>query len=169
MRAPRTAHFSAREFRCPEGGAVPQRYHKNLKRLQFACEKGRTRLGGQPWHVVSGWRSLSYNRKNKGRASKSRHLTGEAIDFYVRAPTNAPKRLTRWLRISKRKRIRVYKMAVVYWVLKDMMDAGEIPKGGLACYPTFVHLDIRGWNARWRRAPKRPANIATYLRRLQAA
>ena len=169
MRAPHTAHFSAREFRCPEGGAVPRRCYAKLKRLMGACEEGRARLGGGSWHVVSGWRSLAYNRKNKGRASKSRHLTGDAIDFYVIAPKGTLRRLTRMLRVSKRKRVRVLKMSLVYWVLKDMMDAGEIPKGGLACYPTFVHLDIRGWKARWRKAPKRPANIGIYPRRRRVA
>ena len=46
------------------------------------------------------------------------------------------------------------------WVLADMMRAGTIPKGGLACYPTFVHYDIRGIASRWRKAPKRPRGIA---------
>lgn len=151
MTTPRTAHFRLWEFSCPEGGRVPERYRANLQRLMDASETGRYELGDLVWIVISGWRSPAYNRKNKGRATNSRHLTAEAIDFRVRAADDTPRRLTHT--IGGR---RYLKPAVVYWVLHDMMMDGLIPKGGLAAYSTFTHYDIRGWAARWRKAPERP-------------
>jgi uncharacterized protein YcbK (DUF882 family) len=134
-----SAHFKLSEFSSPRTDrsgrdSVPPRYQPNVRRLMTALETIRKAAGDRPMSVISGWRSVVYNRANKGRASRSQHLYGKAADLRCRHMT--PARL--------------------YWVIKDLQDAGTIPKGGLACYGSFVHYDIRGRNARWRAEPRRP-------------
>lgn len=132
-------HFKLSEFSSPgypirsKRVPVPSRYRKNLGRLQAELEIIRAALG-KPIRIISGYRTELYNRQNKGRATKSLHLKAMAADMVVKGVSPAR----------------------VYWVIKDLMDAGKIRKGGLAAYPSFVHYDIRGRPARWRRAPKRP-------------
>ena len=136
-------HFAWHELSSPRVGRrgrdpVPRRYRKNVVKLCEALEVGRAAAGGKPWTILSGWRSPTYNRANKGRATLSQHLYGRAADIKVKGMTPAQ----------------------VYWLLWDLIQAGEIPKGGLACYRTFVHYDTRGWNARWLKAPPRPRRLA---------
>lgn len=148
MTKPRTKHFALREW---EGhGPCPKRYHTNVQRLMNALEvvygtilalfldsdaevRCRITKGG-------GYRSPKVNRENKGRASRSQHLFGRAADMVWEYRRDDGE----WARIDP---------AHVYWVIHDLQQEGRIPKGGLAAYPTFVHYDIRGRNARWRAAP----------------
>jgi len=140
-----TKHFKLWEFSSPgfpkrsNRVAVPAKLHSNVYRLMQELETIREALGGASVHVVSGYRTLIYNKQNKGRASKSLHLQAKAADIQVRGKDGK--------RISP---------ARVYWVIKDLMNAGKIRAGGLAAYPTFVHYDTRGRPARWRKAPARP-------------
>lgn len=110
---------------------MPTRYVGNLLRLIEALEVIRKDLGGRPVRIVSGYRTPEYNALNKGRASRSQHLFAKAADIQIRHMS--PKR--------------------IYWAIHRLRAEGLIPKGGLAAYPTFVHYDIRGRNAAWRRAP----------------
>lgn len=73
-------------------------------------------FGGRPLHVVSGYRETS-------TASKSRHKTGQACDFYVAGVPNEA--LVGYLR--------------------------TLPRVGVGYYPnsTFVHLDVRAKTAWW--------------------
>lgn len=143
-----SAHFKMSEFSSPIWDPVrkrrrrgrepvPHRYRANVRKTQAALETIRAVLG-LPVTVISGWRSVAYNRANKGRASRSLHLSGRAADI----------------------RIKGVSPALVYWVIRGLIVNGEIPRGGLACYPTFTHYDIRGYNARWRKAPKLPRSRA---------
>jgi uncharacterized protein YcbK (DUF882 family) len=130
--SPEYAHATGKQ-RAPGKTTPPQKYHPNLRRLCGALEVLRA-VDDVPIEIVSGWRSESYNKRNKGRGSRSQHLVGKAAD--IRSAASSP--------------------AVLYWRLHRLMSQGAIPRGGLACYPTFVHYDTRGWPARWRRAPPRP-------------
>jgi len=140
MTAPRTAHFKASEFSSPgvpkrsDRVPVPPAYHDNLAALMKALETIRSHCGGKPVRVVSGYRTKVYNRQNKGRATRSQHLYAKAADIRVKG-MSPPE---------------------VYWTIQFLQSQGAIPKGGLACYPTFTHYDIRGYNARWRAAPPWP-------------
>jgi len=147
--ATRTTHFRMSEFSSPgvpkANGRhtarvpVPAKLHSNAVALMRELEIIRTALGGASVRIISGYRTLAYNKLNKGRASKSLHLQAKAADIVVRD--------------KEGKKIRPQR---VYWVIKDLMNAGAITKGGLAAYPSFVHYDIRGRVARWRKAPSRP-------------
>lgn len=139
-----TPHFKLSEFSSPSriNGrtsytrriAVPMVYRPNLRKLANALEVIRKALGNKPIRIASGWRDPAFNSASKGRATKSLHLVAKAADMQVKGVSPAR----------------------VYWVIWQLQRDGLIPKGGLACYSTFVHYDIRGYNARWRRAPKRP-------------
>jgi uncharacterized protein YcbK (DUF882 family) len=113
-------NYILRDFRTDEVKSIDL----NLLDLLFDLQQ-RLKVG-EPFHIVSGYRSKSTNaglrRKSSGVASKSLHLTGKAID----------------LRIPGRD-IRDIRMAAL-----------SMKRGGVGYYPNseFVHLDtgpFRTW------------------------
>ena len=131
MTKPRTPHFRLSEFE--RRGKCPKRYWRNIQRVMDALEVIRQACGALPVSLTpaGGYRSPAVNKQNKGRASKSQHLLGKAADIKVKG-------------MSTKK---------VYAIIARLQVVGLIPKGGLAAYPSFVHYDIRGRNARWKKAP----------------
>ena len=91
-------------------------------RIARVMEEVRERLGGRPLTINSWYRDPVTNRR-VGGASRSRHLTGDAVDFVVPGihPYDVYDRLNRW------------------W--------GS--RGGLASATVFTHIDTRGYYARW--------------------
>ncbi len=79
-------------------------------------------LGGHPLLVTSWYRPQKVN-KAVGGGKNSQHLYGLAVDFYSNyiSPTEIYQRLEGW----------------------------HGSKGGIAKYYNFVHLDLRGYRARW--------------------
>lgn len=146
-----TAHFKMEEFSSPTVGAngkanyrvrrkVPAKYSQAVTTLMKELEIIRAKLGGKSVRIASGWRDKAFNGLNAGRASRSKHLYGQAADIQVKG----------------------LKPNRVYWVISDLITAGLVLPGGLACYSTFVHYDTRGRYpngrmARWKPSPKRPA------------
>lgn len=78
-----------------------------------------------PIRITSSYRSPSYNHACGGKPS-SFHKQFKAIDFQVDGSTlhEAHKILEKWRKKGKF-------------------------AGGLSLYPTFIHVDTRGWNATW--------------------
>jgi len=76
----------------------------------------------QPITVNSWYRDPETNRR-VGGASASRHLSGDAVDFTVKTLTTR----------------QVYEDLNTWWN----------NRGGLAYHRAFVHIDARGWKARW--------------------
>lgn len=122
-----TPHFKWSEF-ASRGIPVPEEYHENITTLCTALEVIRSYLGDQPITIVSGggWRHPGHN-KSTGQATDSQHLYGRAADIRVKGHT--PK--------------------AVYNAINKLVNSKAIPTGGLHCYDTFVHYDIRGRKARW--------------------
>ena len=115
-----TKNFELEEFACKDGTAVPRRYYENCKELAENLQVLRDSLG-VPLVVLSGYRTVKHNKKIGG-ASASFHLTASAADLKaVGLPT--------------------YK---IYMRILKLMEEGKMKKGGLKCYPTWVHYDIRG-------------------------
>ena len=87
-------------------------------------EQIRTKAGDQPLHITSGYRPPAYNRK-VGGVSNSTHIDGLAADIY-----------SDYLDVSE------------LWEICDQV-IGE--RGGVGYYPTqgFIHVDLRGYKARW--------------------
>lgn len=115
-------HFAWHEVtkqmtRIPSTIAIEKRVYEAAKMM----EQIRFRLGSYPLYVNS-WIRDSYTNKMVGGSPKSRHLYGDAVDFYCN-------------HISP---IQIYKILDSYW-----------EKGGLAVYKNHVHIDCRGYEARW--------------------
>jgi uncharacterized protein YcbK (DUF882 family) len=92
--------------------------------LVNTLEEIRERAGGQPLHVTSGYRPPAYNRK-VGGVSNSTHIDGLAADIYSDHMT-----------VDE---------------LYDICNRVIGDRGGVGYYPNqgFVHLDLRGYRARW--------------------
>jgi len=114
-------NFRLSEFRPGEHSYDLVRIHPALvKALEEIREKG----GGQTLHITSAYRPPAYNRK-VGGVGNSTHIDGLAADIY-----------TDHLRTK------------ALWEICDQV-IGD--KGGVGFYPNqgFVHIDVRGYGARW--------------------
>lgn len=121
-----TKNFDSSEFDCKDGTKYPKEWIKDkLKPLCQILEKVREKFG-KPIKITSGYRTLSHNRK-VGGSKTSTHLQGIAADFVISG-------------VSTKQ---------IFAFLDELQKNGEIPKGGLHAYKTFVHIDTRGRNARW--------------------
>lgn len=120
-----TKNFSKAEFDSKDGTAMPLEVLQNVQRLAENLQKIRDKVD-VPITILSGYRSPRHNRIVGGKP-RSFHLTGMAADISCAQ----------------------IKPAQLALVIKDMMDAGEIEKGGLKAYNSFVHYDIRGSHVTW--------------------
>ena len=94
-----------------------------MVRIATLAQQARDRIG-RPFHITSWYRPADINRQ-VGGASNSRHIVGDAIDFYVDGLSGDQ----------------------IYWALDPWWP------GGLGRYTRFArlsHLDARGYRARWR-------------------
>lgn len=93
-------------------------------RLVNILEEIRTRAGDHPLHITSGYRPPTYNRK-VGGVSNSTHIDGLAADIY-----------SDYMGVDE---------------LYDICDRVIGDRGGVGYYPTqgFIHVDLRGYRARW--------------------
>ena len=127
-----TNNFSLKEFRCKDGTDVPGDLRAKLDGLCENLQRLRDKIG-RPVHIVSGYRTETYN-KRVGGVKRSQHLKAKAADLRVSGMT------TRELHAEIIKLIR----------------AGEMDPGGVGLYSSFVHYDTRGRNARWYGRGMRP-------------
>ena len=120
-------HFFWSEFACRDGTPYPAEWAtERLYPLVEALERIRWQTKN-PIQIVSGYRTLEYNRKIGG-AKHSQHLEGRAVDIVGLGETPVTMKA----------------------LLEDLIRQGEIPPGGIGLYPTFLHYDQRGYNVRWR-------------------
>ncbi|NEO35989.1 MAG: DUF882 domain-containing protein [Moorea sp. SIOASIH] len=96
---------------------------EGILKIAEVMEEVREYFGNRPIVVNSWYRDPVTNRK-VGGATRSRHLSGDAVDFVVEgiSPMSVNKRLDSW------------------W--------GS--RGGLASGSCFTHIDARGHRVRWR-------------------
>ena len=137
-----TAHFSWSEFKCKDGTEVPEEYKPRIETLCVQLEQLREHFGGSPIRIISGYRTLPYNKKCGGtqpelkngkpvQGTGSQHLYGRAVDIAV-------------MDIDPE---------IVAGVCMDWQESGKWIMGGVGHYPDhghgFVHIDTRGRRARW--------------------
>lgn len=124
-----TKNFSASEFDCNDGSLMPEDVMENVIELAEQLQILRDHIG-KPITINSAYRSKEYNRRIGGVKS-SFHIIGKASDLYVKG-------------MSARE---------VYSVISDLIRAGKMKEGGVGLYVSqgFVHYDIRGTRARWRK------------------
>jgi uncharacterized protein YcbK (DUF882 family) len=119
-------NFKKSEFRCNDGTSVPCELMDNLKELVENLQIIREFIN-KPIHVISGYRSPKYNRKIGG-ARKSQHMNAKAADI----------------------RIKGMKPSEIREIIINLIKEEKIMKGGVGLYTSFVHYDVRGFNARWK-------------------
>lgn len=125
-----TAHFSLQEFNSKDGASTPRGAIGNIQIVMEQLEILRDELGGNAITVVSGYRSPAHNT-SVGGVAHSQHMCGTAAD--IRVANHSP--------------------AEVFYAIERLMVAGRMRHGGLGCYDSFVHYDIRGTIIPFRRPP----------------
>jgi len=114
-----TAHFSRKEFVCPDCG-----WMEPDEKLVAALEKLRM-LAGVPIWITSGCRCAVWNRRVGGKP-KSQHLVGKAADIVIQGayPHEAAK-------------------------MAEMIDDFKNGGIGIYPTRGFIHVDVRDKVARW--------------------
>lgn len=148
-------HFRLGDFLCKQSAGWP-RYVVLKERLLWKLEALlaglNRRYGVESLHVMSGYRTPSYNR-SIGQGRYSRHLYGDAADVYVdEAPRDG-----RMDDVNGDGRVTRGDARAVYRAADRLGRRGPLDFmiGGLAHYPAtgahgpFVHVDARGYRARW--------------------
>lgn len=102
-------------------------------------------------HVMSGFRTPHYNRRIGNTTTYSRHLYGDAADIFVDA--NANGRMDDLTGTGRVSRADAERLAAIVEAVKNAN--GDAYVGGLGVYGPaphrgpFVHVDLRGYRARW--------------------
>lgn len=117
INTPKSKYFKLQEFNCNDGTKVPEEYYANVQELMENLDVLREHLG-HPITINSGYRSPDHN-KSVGGAKKSQHLTASAADIRLNVTTS-----------------------IVQKAIKQLMEDGEMRKGGLGIYSNFTHYDI---------------------------
>ena len=120
-----TPNFALEEFACHDGTPVPAPFLANVQLLAFNLQVLRDFLK-QPVHVLSGYRTPSWNAK-VGGVKGSQHVLAKAGDLHVDGMTPS----------------------ALHAVIEHLIDTKQMRQGGLGLYPGFVHYDVRGTKARW--------------------
>ena len=111
-------NFAVHEFACKDGSR-PVFISLSLVEL---LEAVRAHFG-QPVHINSGYRTVSYNASLDNSSPKSQHCNGLAADIVVE--NTSP--------------LEVY----------QYLDKALGEHGGVGLYSTFVHVDMRANKSRW--------------------
>lgn len=127
-------------------------HERLLLKLELLVERARPRgVSVRGWKVLSGYRSPWYNR-SIGRPRFSRHLFGDAADLYVDVDGDG-----RMDDLTGDGRATLRDAGVLH-ALVEAMDGDPALRtllGGLGAYGTtpthgpFIHVDTRGYRARW--------------------
>ena len=120
-------NFKLVEFACKDGTSVPEELMDNVKLLAKNLQVIRDYIES-PLVIISGYRSKKYNTRIGG-ARRSQHMLAKAGDLqsYLHTPPQLKE------------------------IIEKLIKDGKIMKGGVGLYNTFVHYDVRGRNARWRK------------------
>lgn len=94
-----------------------------IVRVAQLAQQARDRIG-RPFRITSWYRPPEVNRR-VGGASESRHIVGDAIDFYCDGLSGNQ----------------------LYWALDPWWPGGL---GRYQQFPELSHIDARGYRARWK-------------------
>lgn len=96
-----TKNFKPSEFACDCGGRYCCGYPSYMKPHELMTIQAIRDHYGRPITVTCGLRCPTYNRKLNGSIANSKHLTGQAIDFYQKGVTDTlanRKMAIKWLK-----------------------------------------------------------------------
>lgn len=114
-----TPNFKWGEFLRAEDPLPSSEILGQLRLLAQTLERVRTLFGNKPIHINSGYRTFQHNLDTGGKPN-SYHLRGMAADIVVQGVP--PHEVQKELKS---------------WI------------GGMGCYKTFTHIDIRPYRVRW--------------------
>jgi hypothetical protein len=149
-------HFRLKQFLCKQSGDYPKYIvmkERLILKLEFILEyindKGYT---ADTFHILSGYRTPYYNALI-GNVRYSRHLYGGAADIFI----DESPRDGLMDDLNKDGRINYLDAEIVYHIIDDMYGKPwyMLFAGGLGWYRKtashgpFVHIDVRGFRARW--------------------
>ena len=117
-------HFKTRGY--TSNSLPPSSYYKKMGPTLKIIDRMASELGKPVREILSAYRSPRYNRAVGGK-SRSLHMQNQAVDvkFHGVSPRYVAS-VARYLRDKKRKF-----------------------SGGIGQYNSFVHVDTRGYKARW--------------------
>jgi len=149
-------HFRLGDFLCKQDGDFPKYLvlkEKLLLKLELILEKVNEQgISCSTFHVMSGYRTPYYN-KLIGNVKYSRHLWGGAADIFV----DEHPRDGMMDDLNRDGQINFHDAGVLYDIIDRMYGKPWYQRflGGLGRYEKtnshgpFVHVDVRGFRARW--------------------
>jgi hypothetical protein len=153
---PVSPHFRLYQFLCKQEGDYPKYIvlqEKLLLKLEgILGEVNREGLSAETLAILSGYRTPHYNR-SIGNVKYSFHLFGGAADIFI--DTNPQDDIMDDL--NRDGKVNRKDAAVLYNIIEkmDRRSQSESYPGGLSIYRRteshgpFVHVDVRGYPARW--------------------
>jgi len=159
LTTPLSPHFRLGQFLCKQESGWPKYLvlrPELILKLEYLLEHINERgIRANGLAVMSGFRTPWYNAAIENRTSSSRHLYGGAADIFI---DEQPKD-GQMDDLNADGRIDKGDANLLYDLLEEMSQkrAGRAFIGGLAAYRSttahgpFVHVDVRGYRARWGR------------------
>jgi hypothetical protein len=150
-----TPHFTLRQFLCKQTSDYPKYLilrERLLLKLEYLLEKVNSNgYNIETFGFISGFRTPYYNKVIRN-VSKSRHIYGGAADIYMDQDHDGYMDDLNYDGITDEKDVRIFYNLVEGEFGKSSYDRF---KGGLGFYKKnnvhngFIHVDVRGWRARW--------------------
>ena len=149
-------HFQLRQFLCKQNGDFPKYLvlrERLLLKLEIVLEKANNAgYECETFHVMSGYRTPYYNEMLKD-VRYSRHIYGGAADIFIDIDPEDGMMDD----LNEDGKINLADADVLYDIIDDMYGKPwyELYVGGLGkygcteCHGPFVHIDARGFRARW--------------------
>jgi hypothetical protein len=149
-------HFTLGQFACKQTDTYPQYLlirERLLLKLELILQEAKARgHAASTLHVMSGFRTPYYNRVIGNRTTYSRHLYGGAADVFI--DNNGDGYMDD---LNGDTRITETDAQVLARIVEDQRDKPRFQSlwGGLGVYGPaphrgpFIHVDVRGYPARW--------------------
>jgi hypothetical protein len=155
---PISPHFTLGQFLCKQEGG-PVRYAVVRERLLLKLERLLEEVNAHGWRtdgfvVMSGYRTPVYNA-GIGNGRYSRHVYGGAADIYIDEDGDGiMDDLNRDGVLDRQDAAALYDFIDRMLTRPDWTDfhGGLGEYGSTSAHGPFVHVDERGWNARWGRS-----------------
>ena len=150
-----TPHFRLGQFLCKQAGSYPKYVvirEPLLHKLEYILtEFNKKGYAANTFFIMSGYRTPFYNAAIKN-VKYSRHVYGDAADIYI--DDNDDRMLDD---LNKDGKFNYADVLILYNIIDNLVSRKEYKPfiGGLGKYkknsshPGFVHIDVRGYRARW--------------------
>ena len=160
MDLPVSPHFRLGQFLCKQESDWPKfvvlRTELLIKLERVLEEVNRRGWRTGSFHIMSGYRTPHYNR-SIGNGENSRHVYGGAADIFidVKPKNGVMDDLNRDGKVDKKDALALYRLveSIVSDEPETWMPGGLGAYGARRSHGPFVHIDTRGYVARWGVAP----------------